>query len=302
VDDPLTVVQWLEDVRAAAGSACKIYMLVAYGGTGRANLVAGVDTYQVDNPTDDRVYLIDVGDTEGITDTSGAATMLATDGLHPNRSGNLVLAAKVGAAIAEAVPPLDAAGIRAAVGLASANLDTQFDAIPTAAQNADAVLDEALSGHATAGTAGKALSDVEDAGAITIAPILATSNQTRYTVKDMAPMIAGSGQADQWTITDSTGAAASQAGDTIRFVVASIEYATLNADPFSDDFTAAWTRQTGGDGVVISGAGSNLITVTQDPADVVAGEYVYWLLNLTDRIPLATGKWPVKPIVAGAWT
>ena len=35
---------------------------------------------------------------------------------------------------------LDAAGVRAAVGLASANLDTQLDAIPTAIENADALL------------------------------------------------------------------------------------------------------------------------------------------------------------------
>jgi len=36
--------------------------------------------------------------------------------------------------------PLDAAGTRSALGLASANLDTQLDAIPTAVENADALL------------------------------------------------------------------------------------------------------------------------------------------------------------------
>ncbi len=49
---------------------------------------------------------------------------------------------------------LDAAGVRAAIGLASANLDTQLAALPTAAENADAVWDEATSGHATAGSYG----------------------------------------------------------------------------------------------------------------------------------------------------
>jgi len=38
--------------------------------------------------------------------------------------------------------PLDAAGTRAAVGLASANLDTQLNALPTAAENATAVRSE----------------------------------------------------------------------------------------------------------------------------------------------------------------
>jgi hypothetical protein len=36
--------------------------------------------------------------------------------------------------------PLDAAGTRSAIGLASANLDTQLDALPTAIENADALL------------------------------------------------------------------------------------------------------------------------------------------------------------------
>lgn len=56
---------------------------------------------------------------------------------------------------------LDAAGIRSAVGLASANLDTQLDALPTAAENADAVWDEARSGHVGAGSFGEyVLADV----------------------------------------------------------------------------------------------------------------------------------------------
>lgn len=40
---------------------------------------------------------------------------------------------------------LDAAGVRSAVGLASANLDTQLDAIPTATENADALLNRDMS-------------------------------------------------------------------------------------------------------------------------------------------------------------
>ncbi len=52
---------------------------------------------------------------------------------------------------------LDAAGVRSAVGLASANLDTQLDALPTAAENADAVWDEAIAGHLGAGSTGAAL-------------------------------------------------------------------------------------------------------------------------------------------------
>ena len=49
---------------------------------------------------------------------------------------------------------LTAADVRAAIGLASANLDTQLAAIPTAVTNANAVWDELMSSHTTAGTYG----------------------------------------------------------------------------------------------------------------------------------------------------
>lgn len=53
---------------------------------------------------------------------------------------------------------LDAAGVRGAVGLASANLDTQLGALPTAAETADAVWEEAIADHsATAGSTAEAL-------------------------------------------------------------------------------------------------------------------------------------------------
>lgn len=58
--------------------------------------------------------------------------------------------------------------VRDAVGLAAADLDTQLAALPTAAENADAVWDEARSGHATAGTFGEGIASVQGsvAGAV----------------------------------------------------------------------------------------------------------------------------------------
>lgn len=78
---------------------------------------------------------------------------------------------------------LDAAGIRTAVGLASANLDTQLDALPTAAENADAVWDEAATGHTDAGKAGEQLwTDVDailvDTG--TDGVVVAAASKTGY--------------------------------------------------------------------------------------------------------------------------
>lgn len=56
------------------------------------------------------------------------------------------------------------ATIRAAVGLAAANLDTQLADLPTAGENADAVWDEAIAGHAGAGSTGEALAAAGAAG------------------------------------------------------------------------------------------------------------------------------------------
>lgn len=60
---------------------------------------------------------------------------------------------------------LDAAGVRAAVGLASANLDTQLAALPTAGENADAVWEEAVADHSgTTGSTAEALGAAGSAG------------------------------------------------------------------------------------------------------------------------------------------
>ncbi len=66
------------------------------------------------------------------------ASALATDAVTEIQSG---------------LSTLDAAGVRTAVGLATANLDTQLDALPTAIENADAILSRGVSNvQATADT------------------------------------------------------------------------------------------------------------------------------------------------------
>lgn len=51
------------------------------------------------------------------------------------------------------------AAVRAAVGMTAADLDTQLAALPTAAENADAVWDEDATAHQTQGTFGQAIGD-----------------------------------------------------------------------------------------------------------------------------------------------
>ena len=112
------------------------------------------------NTTDALEALRDRGDAAWITATGfsthsasdvwAVATRLLTAGT------NIALAKGVGVT---GFNDLDAAGIRAAVGLASANLDTQLAALPTVAGIADAVWDEDATGHQTGGTFGQAIGD-----------------------------------------------------------------------------------------------------------------------------------------------
>jgi len=62
------------------------------------------------------------------------------------------------------VSGLDAAGVRAALGMASADLDDQLDALPTAAEAADAVWDETIADHAGVGSTGAALAAAGGSG------------------------------------------------------------------------------------------------------------------------------------------
>jgi hypothetical protein len=66
--------------------------------------------------------------------TAGSIGKLLVDNINATISSRL--------ASSSYTAPLDAAGTRSAVGLASANLDTQLDAIPTAAENASQVRTE----------------------------------------------------------------------------------------------------------------------------------------------------------------
>jgi hypothetical protein len=128
-------------------------------------------------------------------------TALADVGVTPTVTGRIDATISSRLATVGYTAPLDAAGVRGAVGLASADLDTQLGDLPTAAENADQVRtelttelgridvavstrlssagytapptasaiadqvwDEALSGHAISGSAGAGLSAASAAG------------------------------------------------------------------------------------------------------------------------------------------
>lgn len=81
----------------------------------------------------------DLGTGSALTALAPAATALSTVVWTPTMAGYLDAAVSSRLASASYTAPLDASGVRTAVGLASANLDTQLDALPTAAENSTAV-------------------------------------------------------------------------------------------------------------------------------------------------------------------
>jgi hypothetical protein len=78
--------------------------------------------------------------TGGISAASFAAGAIDAAAIAANAIGASELAADAVAEIQAGLSTLDAAGVRSAIGMATANLDTQLDALPTAAENATAVL------------------------------------------------------------------------------------------------------------------------------------------------------------------
>jgi phage baseplate assembly protein W len=144
-----------------------------------------------------------------------------------------------------ALNDLDAAGIRSAIGLASANLDTQLDSLPTAAEVADAVLDEALSGHATAGSLGKAVADIEtDATAI-----LADTNELQ--TDDVPGLIAALNDLDAAGVRTAVGLASAN----LDTQLAALPTAAENADAVWDEALSGHLGS-GSTGEALNAAGS----------------------------------------------
>lgn len=186
----------------------------------------------------------------------GSAMTLAADSVNAS-----ALSADAVAEIQSGLSTLTAAGVRTAVGLASANLDTQLDALPTAAENADAVWDEARSGHATAGTFGEGVASVTGAVASVTAGVTVTTNsdKTGYalTSGERTSIAEALLKLDLSTI---TGEAARSLLNAVRFLRNkwSISAGTLTVTK-EDDSTSAWTA------TVTTDAGAEPI-VGNDPA------------------------------------
>lgn len=150
------------------------------------------DTLEAIRDRGDAAWTTAVGfSTHTAADVWAVATRLLTAGT------NIVLTKGVGLL---GLNDLAGGDVRTAVGLASANLDTQLDAVPTAAENADAVLDDAVEGTRTvrqmlrgfaavllgklsgAATVTNTIRDIDDSKDRVVASVDADGNRTAITL------------------------------------------------------------------------------------------------------------------------
>jgi hypothetical protein len=137
-----------------------------------------------------------------------------------------------------------------------------------------------------------------DGSQLVISPLLASTTNPRFAVKDLPAIAAGSAPADVWTIVDATGAAVDLSAKTVRLVAYKVTDA-VDADSIFDDVLAgSFKYESPSDGITVGGAGSNQVTVQHSSTKTaVAGDYLYVLWNVTDRLVLAKGKMPIVPTV-----
>jgi hypothetical protein len=212
------------------------------------------------------VNVVNAAGTAWNSGSIGAST-LATD---------TITAAKVAAdavtEIQSGLSTLDAAGVRSAIGLASANLDTQLDALPTAAENADAVWDEAIAGHSGVGSAGEALQNAGAAG-------------TPPSAADIADAV--------WDEALSGHSTTGSAG-------AGLSAASSAGDPWATSLPGAYGSGTAGkiigdnlNATISSRASSSALATAQADLDTLTG---------SDGVTLATSQpnyAPLKPTTSG---
>jgi hypothetical protein len=127
--------------------------------------------------------------------------------------------------------------------------------------------------------------------------IVVQATNPRYSTRNCAPVARASAPADVFVILNgSTTDPVDLTGKSLRFVVYEITDAGDECDPFDDQLTAAFKYETGGDGITLGGEDSNEVTVQHDATKTAtAGDYRYFLWNVTDQIVLSTGKLPIVP-------
>jgi hypothetical protein len=132
---------------------------------------------------------------------------------------------------------------------------------------------------------------------LVITPIVASVTNPRHATRDLAAILQGAENTDYWDIVDATGAAIDLSAKTVRFVVCQVDDEGDVDDRTDDELTPLYQYTTGDDdNITISGDDDNRVSITHVAENTgTPGVFRYFLINVTDNIPLATGKLPIKP-------
>jgi len=163
--------------------------------------------------------------------------------------------------------PLDASGTRAAVGLASANLDTQLADLPTAGENASAVWEESLASHTSAGTYG---GRIVRASSASVELALTGSHHAAADIHELQPGVLTAGDFAADAIT--AAAIAADVGAEIASAVRSNLATELARVDVSVSSRLASTSYTAPDNVSIAAIKVKTDALPSDPADQSAVE------------------------------
>ena len=163
--------------------------------------------------------------------------------------------------------PLDASGTRAAVGLASANLDTQIATLPTASENASAVWEEPLASHTSGGTYG---GRIVRASSASVELALTGSHHAAADIHELQPGVLTAGDFAADAIT--AAAVAADVGAEIASAVRSNLATELARVDVSVSSRLASTSYTAPDNVSIAAIKVKTDALPSDPADQSAVE------------------------------
>jgi len=83
----------LTALRSESRADTNLFVIVPFSGRARAPLTSGVEAYRKANPSDHRVFVIDLGNNPYLTDEH--STMLSVDGQHPLASLHALLGAQI---------------------------------------------------------------------------------------------------------------------------------------------------------------------------------------------------------------
>lgn len=141
-------------------------------------------------------------------------------------------------------------------------------------------------------------------GGILITPLLAGTNNPRFSTRKLAQVAKGSGPTDVLTLVDGAGVAIDLSDRDLRLVVCEMLDEGDPDDEFDDSVGGLYKYETGqgsGEGLEVGGDDNNQVSIYHDAANTTdAGRFPYFLWDVTggeDPQLLMKGILPVVPAV-----